>query len=647
MTKLRTYDELEMDERSRVCGGVVFQKFMKKGICRSSNGRKHDSPVLTSSSSCSSHESSARTNMYDPSKIEFCMPRQIEGAGTTTSTEHEDGFKLNFKLQAEEQNDFLTNNQGDQTSFFSEETGFKVVEGNNSPAHNVIQLDPQMINDLKSKYMQSKNKNLSPEASPEIDEMINHEKSSKFEQSMSSPNHSKKPLQLDDGFLMEEADEVNEKEDVDAVWNDLQHTPVSRSREEVKGFYESKAHGLRKEMTSFRRELDAVKKSLSGTLSGEDENEIDLFVSNGEEPSFGSQSHAVEDSLPTQSSQFSDPNNTWKNETAFASTKQSQDKIAGDQNYFKSDWNLTFNAHEVDNKNQQNNTPLGQSPPENLEDLKQNNVHSGSSVKTNETFPECPEMPFNEDLNPEEIEINETTNQEEKYGNGNGNTVKKGHEFVPSTPRGQQGKTIESDNFKDNANPADEQKKLNEKTPSTRSNYEQDMEIVRMLLRKYGENLDTTTNFEKVRSIEKARRIHAVIDAPTDAWFHRHAVGMCRKSTKSTKSHTQKANEKSHVPQKHGGSMPTKTQTEKPKSSQGTVVPIQPKKTNRVHFKEPAVETVTYTKPPPMTPRSANADRATPQHGFKPVKQNTRGTNPTKSVGKLADKIRYWENKDI
>mmetsp|Transcript_114933 Transcript_114933/g.234950 ORF Transcript_114933/g.234950 Transcript_114933/m.234950 type:complete len:243 (+) Transcript_114933:538-1266(+) len=190
-------------------------------------------------------------------------------------------------------------------------------------------------------------------------------------------------------------------------------------------------------------------------------------------------------------------------------------------------------------------------------------------------------------------------------------------------------------------------KKLNEKTSSTRSNYEQDMEIVRMLLRKYGENLDTTTNFEKVRSIEKARRIHAVIDAPTDAWFHRHAVGMCRKSTKSTKSHTQKANEKSHVPQKHGGSMPTKTQTEKPKSSQGTVVPIQPKKTNRVHFKEPAVETVTYTKPPPMTPRSANADRATPQHGFKPVKQNTRGTNPTKSVGKLADKIRYWENKDI
>ena len=67
-------------------------------------------------------------------------------------------------------------------------------------------------------------------------------------------------------------------------------------------------------------------------------------------------------------------------------------------------------------------------------------------------------------------------------------------------------------------------------SPTADSNCEEDMEPVRKLLRKCGKKIDDDD--ERRRFNDKARRLQAIADPPTDAWLHRHASGVCDKPEK-------------------------------------------------------------------------------------------------------------------
>jgi len=642
MTKLASYDELEIGERSRVCGGVVFQKFMKKRKCGSSS-QKSEGPALTSSSSSSSSQTSSTSfnNMYDPSKTHFCMPRQIEGVGTTMSAESKDYYKLDFKLQVDDHADFYINNKVDRTDLFltkkSEETD--VYAADRARSHTIIQLDPQVVNDLKTKYMQSI-QNGTFEGSSKIQQYakIIPVKESSFEKTMSlrkDPEKAFKPEQSiklpHNGFLMKEADDINQNGDVNGSWNELQYTRIEQKTNEEQALYESKARVLRKEMTSFRKELNDVKNSLPNqfhTNHFTDMIDGTKEASKRNNKSCRRESDAVKKSLlknQLDSKQYNNQVGAW-NFTAFAS-KASKEKTHNDANrdqkYFKNNWNLTFQDQENNNKTE----PSHSAPKIVSSEIKDHNMiqnieNSNSVLERNLSFPECPEMPFDQGLNPVEIEMIESTaSPEERNSKEHSNNCDEGQKYIAlSSQNRQESGKIESQNSEETA--------YNSGTGDIRAssiklNYEEDMELVRKLLKKYGEDTDETLKVDKVN------RTRAITDAPTDAWFHRHA-GMCRKSGKSP---TLKADEKSNLQQ--GNSRINEHS-----------LPVLAKKINRVHFKTSAVdEEIKGSKSNVLKNMRGNLTNV--EVGRHPITRNAVVTSSGHSPGKLSDKIKFWEARNI
>lgn len=625
MKKLQYSDELEIDERPRVCGGAVFQKFMKKGKCGSMSSWKHDSPVLTSSSSCSSsHGTSASlTNMYDPSNTRFCMPRQIEG-------ESKDGLKLDFKLQTEDNADFYFNNEVDRIDLLvtkeKEDDDFHVEDSRRS--HNIIQVNPQMVNDLKTKHMQSisekKNSEGNSKTEPSTVERRIPGESSAFELTTSlgnEPEAAFKPEQSNrthrDGFVMEEADDVNENEDVDAAWSQLQLQRMKTNEEQE--LYDSKASVLRKEISSFRKELNAVKKSLPNQ-----------FQTNH----FTDKSDERKEALPSKlnSKQLSDKGDVWNVTSTFASNRskeQTREDVNSNQKYFKNNWDLSFQDKEENN----NKTEPSHSAPQKLSSEKvdhkmiQNSENSSSALKTNRSIPEFSEMSFDQ--------VNEIKIPEETKINGHSNSCDEGRESVGlSSQSKQESAKVESIISTDTAHNLDQQQNKEDISASAKSNYEEDMEVVRILMKKYGENID------KKSSDDKAKRILAILDTPSDVtWFHRHAAGVCNKPRKSS---TPKADGTSNHSQRKSR-MHEHTIPEKPKQSGGTATQVSSKKINRVHFKNPVPAEATQNSALKHL-KSTTGNRAS--LSIQPIKTNALTSSNAQSP-RMSQKIKYWEAKKI
>ena len=158
----------------------------------------------------------------------------------------------------------------------------------------------------------------------------------------------------------------------------------------------------------------------------------------------------------------------------------------------------------------------------------------------------------------------------------------------------------------------------NKHMPAESSNYHEDMKIVQKLLKKYSANSD-----EKLR-VYTAGHAHVVIDAPTDAWFHRH-TGKYRKSDE--KSDLKVADKKSNLPQQKNS----------------TRVPTVPsKKTNRVHFKNPSVDEATE-KYRLMRLKVERANIVSIGNGGQPTERDAKTKDHIQSVGKLSEKIKFWE----
>ena len=571
MTKLQNYDELEIDESPRVCGGTVFKKLMKKGKCVSTS-QKSESLMLTSSSSFSSSQASSMIE-YDPSKTHFCMPRQqVEGAGAGVgagAAEAEDCYKLDFKLQAEEQSDFYYHNEANL--IFGEEP------------HGIIKLNPQAINDLKTMHMQSVN----------------------GEREVSGIGPAFEPRST---FLAEKEYKTTESEDMEDAWNQL----LSKNQAP----YESKASILRKEMSLFRKELNAVKRSLPNQF---DTNYFDNESDEREELEVS-------------------------NETSQGQPKSKEppgDYVDCDRKkYFKNDWDLNFRDEE-NNDDEDAHRELSQGSME-QEVTVQNSKDSSAILETNESFPECPEMPFDQGLSPEEIAPNNSSTPDEIESNRYPNTHDEERANIGSfTLSKQELEHIRRLSFLTARNSIQREDGQDDRMSSTDdSNYEEDMELVRKLLKKYGESID---NSDEKRRFDKARLLHAVVDPPTDAWFHRHATGVCRKSGKLS---TPKADEAPNQSQS-SNRMREHIIPEKPKQSYGTPELPQPKKT--VHFKEPAAYDETEEMSVVKNLKSTPGLKTIFEDDLRP----TSGTNVTtmlatrRSPGRLSDKIKFWEETKI
>eukprot|EP00531_Pseudo-nitzschia_arenysensis_P003847 CAMPEP_0116142394 /NCGR_PEP_ID=MMETSP0329-20121206/14886_1 /TAXON_ID=697910 /ORGANISM="Pseudo-nitzschia arenysensis, Strain B593" /LENGTH=507 /DNA_ID=CAMNT_0003637629 /DNA_START=153 /DNA_END=1673 /DNA_ORIENTATION=- len=507
MTKQQNYDELEIDERPRVCGGAIFLKLMKKGKCPSPSGKKNDSPMLTSSSASYSSSQASSMIEYDPNKTQFCMPRQIDG---------EDGgvYKLDFKLHTEENSDFMHLNNGVDKSnlFFGEPSDF---------SHGIVHLNPQAVNHLKNKHLQSMNDG--------------GEKGSGFE-----PRNSFK-----------EETKSNDSAEIDAVWNELQAAKQTPSR----------AKALRKEMSSFRKELNAVKRSLPNQF------ETNVFEE--------------DDSTDSNSGP-----ETPKKDPEGLKVIAPQIPLSPEEKYFKKDWNLNFQDRR--------NVPSDNTPQK---------ASSRPPLEPQESFPECPEMPFDQGLNVEDIALQSSslTTDEER-------------EPVPA----------------------------NSSDAADYSNYQKDMHMVQMLLKKYGDKIDD----EDKQKIVKSRRLHAVVDPPTDAWFHRHASGVCKKPEKLSVSDLDAV-------------IPVQPQT--PSRKREPAVPervkqmyetpprlVAPKKS--VHFNDVAtyVSAAKHLKSSPgrkcKSPLRLETSYEDNRH--QPVvERSTVPTTPNyslRSPGRLSAKIKYW-----
>ncbi len=524
MTKLQNYDELEIDERPRVCGGAIFLKLMKKGKCVSSAGQKNDSPMLTSSSASYSSSQASSMIEYDPNKTQFCMPRQIDG--------EEGVYKLDFKLHTEEHSDFMHLNNGgvDHSNlFFGDTSDF---------TSGIVQLNPQAVNHLKNKHLQSMNDDW--------------EKGNGFE-----PRNSFK----------EEA-KSNDSAEIDAVWNELQTAKQTPSR----------AKALRKEMSSFRKELNAVKRSLPNQF------ETNVFEEDDSTDSNRGQETPKKD---PEGSKIIDP----------------QIPLSPEQKYFKKDWNLNFQDRQnlPTESTAQKATPASSRPP----------------LEPQESFPECPEMPFDQGSNVEDIALQTSSL-----------TADEEREPIPANSSG-----------------------ADRASHTGYSNYQQDMQLVKMLLKKYGDKIDD----EDKQKLLKSRRLHAVIDPPTDAWFHRHASGVCKKPEKLSvadldavipvQPQTPSRKREPEVPER------VKEMYETPK-------PVAPKKS--VHFNDVAIyveaEDVSAPKHLKSSPglKSKSPPRLETSYEdtcHQPVvERSTVPTSPDctrRSPGRLSAKIKYWEEKKI
>ena len=510
-------------------------------------------------------------------------------------------------------------------------------------SHTIIQLNPQVVNDLKTKYMQSID-NGTFKGSSKIKQLMNAKiipvKESSIEKTMSLRNDPEKAFRPEqsiklphNGFLMKEADDINEIGDADGSWNELQYMRIKQKTNKEQALYESKALVLRKEMTLFRKELNDVKKSLPNQLHT---NHFTDMIDGTKEASRRNtkpcrrEPDAVKKSLPKMqldSKQYNNQVGAW-NFTAFASkaSKENTHKDANrDQKYFKNDWNLTFQDQENNNKTE----PSHSAPKIVSSEIKDQNTiqnieNSNSVFETNLSFPECPEMPFDQGLNPVEIEMIGSTSPEERNCKEQSNNCDEGQKFIAlSSQNRQESGKIESQNSEETADNSDPREDTGNIHASSKLNYEEDMELVRKLLKKYGEDTDETLKVDKVN------RTYAITDAPTDAWFHRHA-GMCRKSGKSP---TLRAEEKSNLRQ--GNSRINEHS-----------LPVLAKKINRVHFKTSAVDEATKGSTSNLL-ENMTGNLTKVEVGRHPITRNAVVASSAHSPGKLSDKIKFWEARNI
>ena len=283
----------------------------------------------------------------------------------------------------------------------------------------------------------------------------------------------------------------------------------------------------------------------------------------------------------------------------------------------------------------------------------QNNENKSSALKTNESFPECPEMPFDQGLNPEEIEINasSTSNTDDKPQESTTTTSCSSQEservesqisnFVaqnseqrkpqesPATTScsSQELERVESQISNLIAQNSEQRKKTEDIRASDQSNVEEDMALVKMLLRKYGDKIDESAK------ADKARRIQAIIGAPTDAWFHRHASGIFKNSDQlSTSEASMQSNEHKKNTVIHKNFVP-----ETPKKSVVTNTQPSFKNINRVDF-ENAEEKSSHSR--------TIGDIKNTEDERRPVITNTDTVRSPHRPGKLSAKIKFWEEKN-
>jgi len=393
MTQPPSYDELEI-ERPRICGGTLFLKLVKSGRWMRLNPslqkrqQKNQDPLLTSSSSHSSSlvsrglnsssparsytskssnisdrsESDKRSlstipiNMYDPSKTQYCMPRQIMGTRTTSSKEHKDCSKLDFKLHEELNSDiFLT--KEDPDNFPTKLEGKELYVEEHVSSQSIIQFDPHLINDLKTKHLQS------------IGEKANYaENQINMEQDVAENTENRSVNRLQTHFEqkksalsevlseLEQADDVDENKDVDATWSSLQRVRITQKTNQES--YESKAIVINSKSKPFRHNADNIKQSLSYELS------LNSWPDEGDD--------------------------AWDKINFFSSKNQSQVDDNCAQENFKSDWNLTFHNPDDDNKLEQSYKFA------NMRESTENEMRmsgiSSSIMHTNKSVTKFPEM---------------------------------------------------------------------------------------------------------------------------------------------------------------------------------------------------------------------------------------------------------------
>jgi hypothetical protein len=513
------------------------------------------------------------------------MPRQLEGLSN-------DGLKLEFKLQAEDNVEFYFNNEVDPTNLFvTEEKEEDAFYGDDvGRSHSIIQVNPQMVNDLKTKHMQSINDKITSEGNSKsepstVERRIPAERSV-IELTMSLSN------EPEEAFVEDEADDVNENEDVDAAWSQLQLQRKKTNQDQE--VHDSKASVLRKEMSSFRKELNAIKKALPNQ-----------FQTNH----FTDKSDESKELLPINKG------DTWNVTSAFASNPSKEQTRAfgnSNQKYFKNNWDLSFQDQENNNKNEPSHSATQKSSAEKVDhNMIGNSDNPNTALKGTESFPVFSEMSLDQ--------VNETKGPEQPKSRG----------LEPvglSSHSRQEPAKVESQISADTAHNSDQQKNTEDSRPSAKSNYEEDMEVVRMLMQKYGQNID------KKQKDDKAKRILAILDTPSDvAWFHRHAAGVCNKPRKSS-SHSERSI------RIHEHTIP-----EKPKQPVVTTAKVSSKKINRVHFQNlPATEPTQKSASKHL--RSTTGNRSS--LSIQPIKTNTLPSSSAESP-RMSQKIKFWEAKKI
>ena len=473
MTKLQNYDGLDLDE-GRMCGGAAFVKLMKKTNCLASSTKKYYGPRITSSSSFTSQESS--NIEYDPPpKAQFRMPNHI-------GQPIEEAYKLDFKLQAEEYSEFLYDNKNrGNLMFLGEEP------------QTMIKLNPQVVNQLRTKHLQTLNGGFSANDS------------------------------AFDAFGESQKQNAIENEDITAKTNSL-HREI-------------------------REELKAIRKSLPNQF------ETNYFCV---------------DSADEQ-----------ENMSPELDFKQ----------YFKNDWNLSFHDQDDTNKEDANKSDTTQTT------VMSSDV-SRSALEPEGNFPDFPEMPFEkEDLNPQQITPVNSTSPDDKE-----------KEHIGISPKSK----LELERILKESGIVTTNSEDNRSSSGSSSQFEEDMKLVKMLLRKYG---DTITEKEEQKRFDRARRLHAIVNPPSDKWFHRHAAGLCLTPEKLSPSLPA---EEEISPIQAPPMMPSPPITEKPKATME---------------RSPAEKTVSQVAEKPKTP-VATMERS-PQ---RPAKPSIVASKPTKSIATVPQK---------
>ena len=457
-----------------MCGGAAFVKLMKKTNCLASSTKKYYGPRITSSSSFTSQESS--NIEYDPPpKAQFRMPNHI-------GQPIEEAYKLDFKLQAEEYSEFLYDNKNrGNLMFLGEEP------------QTMIKLNPQVVNQLRTKHLQTLNGGFSANDS------------------------------AFDAFGESQKQNAIENEDITAKTNSL-HREI-------------------------REELKAIRKSLPNQF------ETNYFCV--------------------------DSANEQENMSPELDFKQ----------YFKNDWNLSFHDQDDTNKEDANKSDTTQTT------VMSSDV-SRSALEPEGNFPDFPEMPFEkEDLNPQQITPVNSTSPDDKE-----------KEHIGISPKSK----LELERILKESGIVTTNSEDNRSSSGSSSQFEEDMKLVKMLLRKYG---DTITEKEEQKSFDRARRLHAIVNPPSDKWFHRHAAGLCLTPEKLSPSLPA---EEEISPIQAPPMMPSPPITEKPKATME---------------RSPAEKTVSQVAEKPKTP-VATMERS-PQ---RPAKPSIVASKPTKSIATVPQK---------